>query len=401
MNAHRSPAGQGRSGEAPSGLAGRLISIVYVSHLANEASLALDAESIAEYSRIGGRKTKITGLMVVQGGWTFQALEGERRAILALFDNIQRDSRHTDVTLLHVEDIAQRSFSTWSKVSVRRKEQPTETAARLAAVVERLTNLGGVSALDIFRALFVPSLNGPPLSRSDARIWRLSFLSPSGLWSANVIQYFARQMQQRVGRTWFSAAVADDPGSLVEYVDFDDRGSGHVRGISFFNDAVLNPALAGIMENVAVVGLLLNSSEIMEGERYLERLLGHPVVERYHPAILLVSSHRARLEAMMKSRLVERSGLVFRAANLRVSDSPAIWREAFSFGRELGQIGVAEHSQLDALARGVDDVEERLASRDLTATSVTADLTDVHYRDVIEPLLEGPPVRPPPPKPRR
>lgn len=373
-----------------------LTCIVYVSTAANPAERATQAESIAEYSRVSGMKTKITGLMVVQDNYFFQALEGEKRAILRLFDKIQQDPRHTNITLLLMEDIATRSFVSWSKVSARRNEHAEDTAQRIAAVVQRLTNLAGVTALDIFRALFVPNVSAVPLAQSDKRVWRLAFLSPSGLWSANIIQYFGHQMQQRVGRTWLADTSLEEEGSLVEYVDFDDKDLGHVRGVSFYNDAVANPALIGIMENVAIVVVLLNSNEIVEGESYIASLLEHPVVERYHPAILLVSSHQVRLNELMDSRLVNESGLIFRSANLRVSDSPAIWNATFAVGEELGQIAGVEESNLAALSEGIDNVEEGLKSSDLTATSVTAIMAERRYRDVYEPMLEEPPPKPDP-----
>lgn len=376
-----------------------LTCIVCISRAADAAQWQLAAESISEYSRVAGLKSRITGLMVVQGPFFFQALEGEKRAVLRLFDKIQKDPRHVDITLLLMEDIASRSFSNWSTVSARRNEPQDDTARRSLAVVQRLTNLAGVSALDIFRALFVPSVSAAPLAQSDKRVWRLAFLSPSGLWSANIIQYFAHQMQQRVGRTWLGDSNVGEEGSLVEYVDFDDKDMGHVRGVSFYNDAVANPALIGIMENVAIVVVLLNSNEIIEGENYLKTLLSHPVVERYHPAILLVSSHEARLSEIMGSKLVGESGLIFRSANLRVSDSPAIWQETFAFGEELGQIAGVETSRLAALSEGIDDVEENLKSSDLTATSVTAVLAERRYRDIYEPMLDEAPAKPSEPKP--
>ncbi|MGA2549503.1 MAG: BLUF domain-containing protein [Burkholderiaceae bacterium] len=363
-----------------------LTCIAYVSRAANALEWAFDADSIAEYSRVTGLKTRITGLMVVQNGYYFQALEGEKKPILRLFDKIQQDPRHVDLALLHMEDIKARSFPNWSKISARRNESPEDTAARISAVVERLTNLAGVSALDIFRALFVPSVHAIPLQQSDKRVWRIAFLSPSGLWSANIIQYFGRQMQQRVGRTWLGDSTSEDEGSLVEYVDFDDTDLGHVRAVSFYNDAVANPALVGIMENAAIVVVLLNSNEINEGESYIAKLLEHPVVDRYHPVVLLISSHEARLDELMNSTLVSDSGLIFRSATLRVSDSPAIWRQTFMVGEELGQIGGVEQSDLAALSAGVDQVEEGLMSSDLTATSVTAVMAARRYLEIFEPL---------------
>jgi hypothetical protein len=88
----------------------------------------------------------------------------------------------------------------------------------------------------------------------------------------------------------------------------------------------------------------------------------------------------------MNSTLVSDSGLIFRSATLRVSDSPAIWRQTFMVGEELGQIGGVEQSDLAALSAGVDQVEEGLMSSDLTATSVTAVMAARRYLEIFEPL---------------
>lgn len=47
-------------------------------------------------------------------GVFLQVLEGERNAVSKLYVNICRDQRHTDIELLHFEEITDRIFYDWS-----------------------------------------------------------------------------------------------------------------------------------------------------------------------------------------------------------------------------------------------------------------------------------------------
>ncbi len=377
-----------------------LTCLVYVSRSSTGGENLFDVEGIAQHSRIAAARSRVTGLMVAHNGYYFQAIEGSHNDVLRLFDRIQGDPRHINVELLLVESIRARAFADWSMVSARRTDSVADTQQRFGKVVARLAQIQNVRGLDIFRALFVPNVQGPPLSVPDRRVWRLAFLSPSGLWSANLINFFSEQLQQRVGRIWLSETSSAEEGALVEYVDFDDEDIGHVRAVSFYNDAVSNPALVGILENVAIVVILLTSNEVADGEKYLDRILKHQLVLRYHPTVVLVSSSRTRLDEIMANPMIGKSGVIVRAAHLRVSDSPGIWNEVFKVGEELGQVGGVELSALNALTQGVDAIEESLKSSDLTATSVTG-LQGKSARDrVFEPGRLDPPPPPEPPKPK-
>ena len=56
----------------------------------------------------------ITGALLYSGGYFCQAIEGPEDAIEELFETIQMDGRHGDVTVLHFEEIEERGFSDWS-----------------------------------------------------------------------------------------------------------------------------------------------------------------------------------------------------------------------------------------------------------------------------------------------
>ena len=65
-------------------------------------------------SRQNNTKCEIGGVLYFGDGHFFQALEGDRDAVNATYRKIQRDPRHTDVTMLSLRSIRQRVFGGWS-----------------------------------------------------------------------------------------------------------------------------------------------------------------------------------------------------------------------------------------------------------------------------------------------
>jgi hypothetical protein len=56
----------------------------------------------------------ITGMLLYIDETFFQVLEGEEHAVIEVYNNIQRDPRHFQVTKIIQEPIARRSFADWS-----------------------------------------------------------------------------------------------------------------------------------------------------------------------------------------------------------------------------------------------------------------------------------------------
>jgi hypothetical protein len=56
----------------------------------------------------------LTGMLLYIEGNFFQVLEGEAEAVDDLYTRIMRDPRHTRITLIIREPIAQRDFSEWT-----------------------------------------------------------------------------------------------------------------------------------------------------------------------------------------------------------------------------------------------------------------------------------------------
>lgn len=75
----------------------------------------------------------ITGMLCYGSGQFLQALEGERKAVNALYHRIATDNRHAACQLIGVEEIATRDFAEWSMKVVNWEDGD---AARRRALLE-------------------------------------------------------------------------------------------------------------------------------------------------------------------------------------------------------------------------------------------------------------------------
>ena len=84
---------------------------------ASRAVPAVDQEeliSILKKSKANNPKAGVTGVLCFSEGIFMQVLEGGRAAVNQLYNHIAADARHSDVVLLHYEEIAERRFAGWS-----------------------------------------------------------------------------------------------------------------------------------------------------------------------------------------------------------------------------------------------------------------------------------------------
>jgi len=56
----------------------------------------------------------VTGALLFSGGYFCQVIEGEEEVLEDLFETIQMDDRHGEVTVLQFEPIEERGFSEWA-----------------------------------------------------------------------------------------------------------------------------------------------------------------------------------------------------------------------------------------------------------------------------------------------
>lgn len=80
------------------------------------AAPGLDAkeyEGILNKARQNNVALGVTGLLIVKGDHFVQALEGEREAVLTLFEKIKKDKRHHRVVILSTAVVEERIFGNW------------------------------------------------------------------------------------------------------------------------------------------------------------------------------------------------------------------------------------------------------------------------------------------------
>ena len=117
-----------------------------------------DAEisQILQSARRNNRKQNVTGALFFNSAYFAQALEGPKLAIEKIFENIQRDPRHGDVTVLSSETGGQRDFPEWSMAHIA---TPDETAsASMAVALDSALSHPGASAdgvLGLLRSLVI------------------------------------------------------------------------------------------------------------------------------------------------------------------------------------------------------------------------------------------------------
>ena len=75
---------------------------------------AADIEAILTAARAYNPSRNITGLLLYVEGQFLQYLEGQKTAVEALYDKIERDRRHSGVLRLFASDCPRRGFEGWS-----------------------------------------------------------------------------------------------------------------------------------------------------------------------------------------------------------------------------------------------------------------------------------------------
>jgi hypothetical protein len=89
-----------------------LVRLLYASRAIDTSEAAIEA--ILAQSRQHNPECGITGILCYGGGVFLQAIEGGRMAVSELYSHIQKDVRHSEVVLLHYEEILERRFGGWT-----------------------------------------------------------------------------------------------------------------------------------------------------------------------------------------------------------------------------------------------------------------------------------------------
>ncbi len=136
-----------------------LYKILYCSRNLIEGEQAQsDAEisHILATARTNNSRRNVTGALLFNAGCFAQVLEGPRSAIEQIFERIQRDPRHSDVTVLESGDASERDFPDWSMAHV---QPPTGVqASGVAAALDQAMmhpEASGREVLELLRTLVV------------------------------------------------------------------------------------------------------------------------------------------------------------------------------------------------------------------------------------------------------
>ena len=89
-----------------------LVRLLYCSRAVDTTDAVI--ESILAQGRQHNPENGITGILCYGGGIFLQAIEGGRAAVNGLYNHIVADPRHTDVVLLHYQEITERRFGGWT-----------------------------------------------------------------------------------------------------------------------------------------------------------------------------------------------------------------------------------------------------------------------------------------------
>jgi hypothetical protein len=91
-------------------------------------AVAAEVDDILATSRANNERDEITGALMFNAGCFAQVLEGPLDVVEAAFERIQQDDRHSEVSLLAMEPIIERSFPNWAmgfvgrSISLRRRQ---------------------------------------------------------------------------------------------------------------------------------------------------------------------------------------------------------------------------------------------------------------------------------------
>ena len=114
-----------------------LLQIIYTSH----AAVSLDSRSLRKMVAGASRKNRahgITGMLYRANDSYLQVLEGDEKAVLLLYADILRDSRHDDIHTVVIRPIEQADFSNWSMGLLEAVEEPIDLTEVLSRKDDRV-----------------------------------------------------------------------------------------------------------------------------------------------------------------------------------------------------------------------------------------------------------------------
>ena len=133
---------------------GELHKIVYCSRNLIQGEQPFRATEVAQIlkaSRKNNQQLNVTGALLYSATFFAQVLEGPQQSIEKIFERIQQDDRHGEVTVLESSHSDRRDFPEWSMAHVQ-PPSPSDFAT-IAVALDRAMLAPGDSAGDVLTLL--------------------------------------------------------------------------------------------------------------------------------------------------------------------------------------------------------------------------------------------------------
>ncbi len=122
--------------------------------------VAQQIQDILAKSRVNNRKVDVTGALLYNAGSFAQVLEGPLAAVEGRFEVIQRDTRHSDVTVIEIGPISDRQFGNWSMgLAENTTETKNNQIGRALDAVFTNAEEGGEQILETLQDLVVSDVD--------------------------------------------------------------------------------------------------------------------------------------------------------------------------------------------------------------------------------------------------
>lgn len=108
----------------------------------NDLEVVAELKQILAISRRNNTRVGVTGALLYNSGTFAQVLEGPLASIEQIFEAIQRDPRHSEVTVVECGTAAERDFPEWS-MAFTGKPAVDKTATAVAAVDAVFAEMAG------------------------------------------------------------------------------------------------------------------------------------------------------------------------------------------------------------------------------------------------------------------
>ncbi|WP_268123589.1 BLUF domain-containing protein [Roseivirga pacifica] len=106
-----------------------------------------DLEDILETARNFNSSQNITGCLLYHKGLFLQLLEGDFNAVNELYNGIRKDTRHSEVITLHMQEAPDRIYNDWSMAFKALKENLAILEKNGAASFKELPSQNNTSPL--------------------------------------------------------------------------------------------------------------------------------------------------------------------------------------------------------------------------------------------------------------